>query len=75
MDGRFEYRVWGTRRSSRRLDLVRYEDGFQARTIAVLSADGLVVDEDGRFTRTASQRFPASCILTVCSTQMATVPK
>lgn len=49
LDGDSEYRVWGTRGSSRRLDFVLYEDVVQGRTLATLSTDDLVVDGEGRF--------------------------
>lgn len=47
--GGAQYRVWGTRGSSRRLDFVLYEDVVQGRTLDALSTDDLVIGEDGRF--------------------------
>jgi hypothetical protein len=49
LDGGSEYRVWGTRGSSRRLDFVLYEDVVQGRTLDALSTDDLEVAEDGSF--------------------------
>jgi hypothetical protein len=49
LDGRFEYRVWGTRGTSRRLDFALYEDGMQARTLDLLATEDLAVDHDDSF--------------------------
>jgi hypothetical protein len=49
LDGGSDYRVWGTRGSSRRLDFVLYEDIVQGRTLSSLSTDDLVVAGDGSF--------------------------
>jgi hypothetical protein len=47
--GEGTYRVWGTRGSSRRLDLTLYGEDDLAPSIATLETDALEVDPDGRF--------------------------
>ena len=49
LDGRFAYRIWGTRGSSRRLDFTLYVDEIQGRTISSISTEDLEVDDDGNF--------------------------
>ena len=49
LDGNHDYRVWGSRGTSRRLDFVLFADVVDGRTLGVLSSDDLVVGEDGGF--------------------------
>lgn len=56
LEGDSEYRVWGTRGSSRRLDFVLYEDIVQGRTLDTLSTDDLVISDDGSFELIISPR-------------------
>lgn len=49
LDGSHEYRIWGSRGTSRRLDFVLYEDVTEGRTLGVLSSDDLLVSGDGGF--------------------------
>lgn len=50
LNGEGEYRVWGSRGSSRRLDFTLYEAGSpMAPSFATLSTEQLKVDEEGNF--------------------------
>lgn len=49
VDGSGVYKVWGTRGSSRRLEVSVYEEDAMSKTLGSLDADQLVVDEKGAF--------------------------
>lgn len=53
LDGEAEYRVWGNRGSSRRLDFTLYKAGSpMAPSYATLSSDKLIADDNGNFSLT-----------------------
>ncbi|MFK7974863.1 MAG: hypothetical protein AB8C02_01935 [Halioglobus sp.] len=49
VDGAGNYRVWGRRGTSRRLEVSVYEEDAMSKTLASLDASQLIVDEKGAF--------------------------